>query len=324
MNPTVAIAVATAVLGAIGAAALVWLALGWFGAWRLNRSRIRIPGSEELTFTPYELDVESEPARFETDDGIELSGWFLPRPESRRAVIAMHGYRGEMSQVLGISSLLWRAGFNVLLFDFRGRGRSGKAPITMGVWERRDLAAALDWVASRIAGASVGLFGFSMGAVVALLEGDDPRVDAIVADSAFPRQRDLLLEIARRDAAHLPGGWLDGGWFLPAMEWWHRRRGKPPFETVAPIEGIERLAGTPLLFIHGGRDRYVARSHAERLVAAAPEPKEAWFVEEALHCGAYFVDREAYVERVTAFLDRAMSGKATGSSPRTAAGRAPS
>ncbi|MDX1623429.1 MAG: alpha/beta fold hydrolase [Gemmatimonadota bacterium] len=306
MSEAMAIA-AVAAVAASSAAALVWLGLGWLGAWRLNRLPSAPRGAEEFTFTPWELDAESEPVRLETADGVGLAGWFLPRPESRRVVIAMHGYRGEMSQVLGISTLLWRSGFNVLLFDFRGRGRSDRAPITMGMWEREDLTAALDWIARRVPEPSIGLFGFSMGAVVALRCGDDPRVDAVVADSAFASQREVLEHVARADAARLPGGWIRGSWFLPAVEWWHRRRGKPPFDAVAPIEALDGLAGTPLLFVHGERDRTVPVEQARRMVEAAPEPKEAWFVPDALHCGAYFVDRRAYVERIAGFLDRSLA-----------------
>lgn len=309
MTPVAVVAVVALILAAFvlgGTYALV----GWIGAWRLNHTIRRIP-SPEYTFTPWELEAVHERVRFETDDGIRLEGWFLARPETSRAVIAMHGYRGDMSQVLGISTLLWRAGFNVLLFDFRGRGRSADAEITMGLAETTDLAAALDWVEGRVPGARIGLFGFSMGAVVALMGGDDPRVGAIVADSAFPSQRTMLEHVASGDASRVP--WLQGRWFLPAVEWWHRRMGKPGFDAIAPIERLERLSGTPLLFIHGSRDRYVTRAEADRLVAAAPEPKETWWVEGAYHCGAYFEDRGGYARRTAGFFERALQRRETGS-----------
>lgn len=301
---------AVAVVAVAAGTAAGGLLLGWLGAWRLNRAPARVRGAEEFTFSPFELDMDHEPVAFRTADGVDLSGWFLPRRGTRRCVIAMHGYRGEMSQVLGVSSRLWRSGFNVLLFDFRGRGRSGTAPISMGLWETADLAAALDWVEDRVPGARIGLFGFSMGAVVALLGGADRRVAAIVADSAFAAQRDLLEEVAVRDSARFLGGCIDGRRLLPAVEWWHRRWGKPPFDAVAPVEAVAALDGTPVLFIHGGRDRYVPRAHVERLVAAAGGEKEAWIVEDALHCGAYFVDRRAYVARVSEFLESALGEEA--------------
>jgi pimeloyl-ACP methyl ester carboxylesterase len=301
VSPAVWIAALLVALALV--AALAWLAIGWLGHWRLNRP----PASHrppEFTFTPWETDAANETAEFTTSDGVALHGWFLRHEGERRVIVVMHGYRGEKSDVLGMSTALWRAGFDVLLFDFRGRGRSDRAPISMGLWEAADLAAALDWVSDRVPGARVGLLGYSMGGVVAILGGADARVAAIVTDSAFGSQREVLAHAAERDARRVFKGWVPGQAFLPAMEWWHRRSGKPGFGEIAPIDRLAALAGKPLLFIHGTRDRWIPLEQARRLIEAAPEPREAWLVEGAIHCGAYFVDRAAYCERVASFFAR--------------------
>jgi pimeloyl-ACP methyl ester carboxylesterase len=207
-----------------------------------------------------------------------------------------------MAQLLGISTLLWRAGFNVLLFDFRGRGRSAAAPISMGLWERGDLAAALDLVTRRIAGARIGLLGYSMGAVVAAYGGADPRVRALVLDSCFTSLPEVLERMAGQEAGRYLRGWVGGRAFLPAMEWWHRRRGKPAFAEAAPIQVMRNLASKPVLVIQGDRDGTVPLEHGQRLAAEADA--ELWLVPGAHHCGAYFVDRPAYADRVSAFFQR--------------------
>jgi dipeptidyl aminopeptidase/acylaminoacyl peptidase len=288
------------------AAMLAWLAVGWLGHWRLNR-RPRSVRPADFTFTPWETDAAHEIAEFTTADGVRLHGWFLRRDgsaDASRVVVVMHGYRGEKSDVLGMSTALWRAGFAVLLFDFRGRGRSARAPITMGHRETADLAAALDWVAGRVPGARIGLLGFSMGGVVAILGGADERVRAIVADSVFASQREVIAHAAERDARRLFRGWIPGRAFLPAMEWWHRRSGRPGFDAIAPVHDLAALSGTPILFIHGTRDHWIPVDHARRLVEAAPPSSESWMVEGALHCGAYFLDRPGYCKRVAEFFER--------------------
>ena len=83
-----------------------------------------------------------------------------------------------------------------------------------------------------------------------------------------------------------------------------RARTTTPQPEIAPIERLARLAGTPLLLIHGTRDRWIPLAQARRLIDAAPGPCEAWVVEGAIHCGAYFVDRAAYCERVASFFTR--------------------
>ncbi|HJR53899.1 MAG TPA: alpha/beta fold hydrolase, partial [Gemmatimonadota bacterium] len=279
------------------AAALLWLAIGWLGHYRLNRPP-RQTRPADFTFTPWETDAAHEIAEFETSDGVRLHGWFLRHEEESRVVVVMHGYRGEKSDVLGMSTALWRAGFDVLLFDFRGRGRSARAPITMGYWEVADLAAALDWVGERVPGARIGLLGFSMGGAVAILGGADERVRAIVADSVFGSQREVIEHAAERDARRFFRGWIPGSVFLPAMEWWHRRSGRPAFDEIAPVRRVPALADTPILFIHGTRDHWIPLDHARRLLESAPETSESWVVDDALHCGAYFLDRPGYCQRV--------------------------
>ncbi|MGH7558096.1 MAG: alpha/beta hydrolase [Gemmatimonadota bacterium] len=278
----------------------IWLLFGWFGSWRLNR-RVLVYPDPSFTFTPWELGAEHEEWEFRTADGIAIRGWFLPRPGTSQTILSLHGYRGHMGQLLGISTNLWRAGFNVLLFDFRGRGRSEPAPISMGLWERRDLEAALDAVGRRIPDARIGLLGFSMGAAVAVLGGNDPRVRAIVLDSCFASQREILEEMAIREAARYLGARVDGRLFLPVMEWWHRRLGKPGFREIAPVDAIGGL-DKPILVIQGTGDVTVPYAHAQRLAAEAAA--DLWLVSGAHHCGAYFVDREAYTKRVTTFFQR--------------------
>ncbi|HJU87502.1 MAG TPA: alpha/beta fold hydrolase [Gemmatimonadota bacterium] len=294
--------IAGLVAGLALAAALLWLAIGWLGHWRLNRPP-RSTRPPDFTFTPWETDAAHEVAEFTTSDGVRLHGWFLRHEGESRVVVVMHGYRGEKSDVLGMSTALWRAGFDVLLFDFRGRGRSAPAPITMGFRETADLSAALDWTLARVPDARIGLLGFSMGGVVAIL-GADERVRAIVADSVFASQRELLAHAADRDARRFLRGWVPGSAFLPAMEWWHRRSGRPRFDEIAPVRRVPALAGTPILFIHGTRDHWIPTEHARRLLAAAPVTSESWLVDGAVHCGAYFLDRRGYCRRVADFFER--------------------
>ena len=57
------------------------------------------------------------------------------------------------------------------------------------------------------------------------------------------------------------------------------------------------------MIIHGGKDSIVDPNDATLLYAAAQEPKELWLLPNAHHCGAYFEDRHAYVEKVLGFFD---------------------
>src|SRR5438067_508834 len=75
-------------------------------------------------FTPFETGVDWKDVSFTTEDGTELGGWLLMRSDSAPAILACGGYRNRRSDLLGISSNLWRGGCNVLLFDYRGHGET--------------------------------------------------------------------------------------------------------------------------------------------------------------------------------------------------------
>jgi hypothetical protein len=53
---------------------------------------------------------------------------------------------------------------------------------------------------------------------------------------------------------------------------------------------------------HGLLDETCDPKDSAMLYEAAGEPKELWLVEGADHCDAYFLDREAYSDRVAAFF----------------------
>jgi uncharacterized protein len=98
-----------------------------------------------------------------------LSGWWLTRPETDRVVIACHGYRRGKSELIGIATIFWRAGFNVMLFDFHGHGTAAGGGVTLGYREVEDLCAAVDYATLRIPSARTGVIGYSMGASVAIM-----------------------------------------------------------------------------------------------------------------------------------------------------------
>jgi fermentation-respiration switch protein FrsA (DUF1100 family) len=47
---------------------------------------------------------------------------------------------------------------------------------------------------------------------------------------------------------------------------------------VPPADAAARIAPVPLLIVHGDQDGYFPVEHAQRLYAAAQEPKELWII----------------------------------------------
>lgn len=270
-------------------------------AYATARLNVRTPDTfpAGYTFSPFETQVEGyEEITFHTADGLRLSGWWLPRPESKRVVVALAGHRSPKSDLLGIGSALWRAGNNVLLFDWRSRGQSEIAQHSLAYYELRDAEAALAYALGRVPGARLGLIGYSMGASVAiLLAAREPRVAAVVADSPFTGIAEVIAHGATR--LRLPARVI-----VPVADRLNGWRYGYRFGAVRPVEAVAALSPRPLLLIHGEDDTLIPVAHAHALFAAAREPKKLWLIPSAEHCGGYFADRPGYVGRVAAFFQQ--------------------
>eukprot|EP00352_Strombidinopsis_acuminata_P004448 CAMPEP_0176386514 /NCGR_PEP_ID=MMETSP0126-20121128/36014_1 /TAXON_ID=141414 ORGANISM="Strombidinopsis acuminatum, Strain SPMC142" /NCGR_SAMPLE_ID=MMETSP0126 /ASSEMBLY_ACC=CAM_ASM_000229 /LENGTH=153 /DNA_ID=CAMNT_0017753527 /DNA_START=255 /DNA_END=716 /DNA_ORIENTATION=+ len=83
-------------------------------------------------------------------------------------------------------------------FDFAGCGLSGGEYISLGWYEREDLAQIVNYLREKRRVSTIGLWGRSMGAVTALLHGDrDPSIAGMVLDSPFSNLKALVNELAK-------------------------------------------------------------------------------------------------------------------------------
>lgn len=219
--------------------------------------------------SPDDEGLAFENVTFRNTWGATLRGWYIPPPagadgERAAAVAYGHGNASDRRQWLATARAVHDAGLAQLLFDFSGRGESDGEVITLGARESGDLRSALDFLAARpeVDAARLGLVGKSMGGAAAILAAaDDPRVRALVIDSAFsdltgivdhalaeyhaPRAlvRPLLLRLAGWRAAYDPSA-------------------------LRPLDAMRRVRA-PVLLLHGEVDTIVPIFQAEALAAAA-------------------------------------------------------
>src|SRR5205085_3761817 len=119
--------------------------------------------------------------------------------------------------------------------DLRNFGESDGTPegITFGDLEVHDVRGAVDWLATRAPGLPVGALGFSMGGATLLrAAAGDPRLRAVVADSAFADARGVAVAFTHAatglptvlaapfvwSAEHLHGAPLGRGDTLAALQ----------------------------------------------------------------------------------------------------------
>jgi dipeptidyl aminopeptidase/acylaminoacyl peptidase len=263
--------------------------------------------------TPDDYGAEHETLDVVTADGVRLAAWYLPG-RLPAAIVVSGGYRGRAGDVLGISASLQRAGFHVAVYGWRGTPGSEPAAHTLGVYERNDLKAVIEALASRLGPVPIGLLGYSMGGAVSIsVAADDERVRAVCTDSAFADPTELIGERVH-SALRVPAALV----MTPVAALFARRTGAR-LSDFRPVWVVGRISPRPLLLIHGEEDETVPVRHAQLLFDAAGEPKQLWRLPGVGHVGAYFADRPEYVRRVTAFFSDALGGAPY---PRAAPARA--
>jgi fermentation-respiration switch protein FrsA (DUF1100 family) len=263
----------------------------------------KVTAFDRYDFTPFELGLPWQDVQIPVPNGTPLSGWWLPRPETDRVIVVCYGYRNRKSEMLGVGAALWRRGYNVLLFDYHGHGEHAGTRVTLGYRELDDALAAIRYVIDRVPGARVGVVGYSMGAAIAIMAtARERRIAAVIADSPFAAQRNPVGKRIRQ-RLHLKRG---GAALLFFVDYFLYRLLGYRFRDVEPLRDIAALGERPILLIHGMADSIIDYHDSELLYAAAPGPKEIWLVPDVEHCGAYFVDRPAYIERAGSFFDRAL------------------
>jgi fermentation-respiration switch protein FrsA (DUF1100 family) len=272
------------------------------------------PARERIVTDPRtKFQLPYEEVYFTASDAIRLSGWWIPAERPRGTLLLLHGSPHSRQEVLPQAPYLHDAGYDLLLFDWRAHGQSEGDFTSLGYYEQRDLAAALDYASGRGHG-KVGALAMSVGAATAILEGaHNQRLRALVADSTLATIEgavDTAFPILTRN--RFPG-FRDG---LPAFPFARlavliaeRRTGLQ----VAQLRALDRVADfspRPLLLIYGSADIFVPPSETLRLFARAREPKEILRVEGAGHPSsgqdAFQTDPTTYQQRVLAFFNQSL------------------
>lgn len=253
----------------------------------------RLPVTEEPSADYTEVSFSSR------DKGLELSGWLIPATEENKYLIFAHGYGSNRTEKINLAEKLAQRGYGILLFDFRNSGQSEKDITSIGLYEKKDLLGAIDYIQATVEEKpSLGLIGFSMGAATsALAAAEAPEIKAVVMDSSFADLKPYLEENLPlwSDLPAFPFNWLILNLATPL---WNL----DPRE-VRPIEAVTETK-TPILFIHGKTDGEIPFQNSQKLYRTSNTPEDRlWLVPEAGHVGAFNIHPDLYLEKVIDFFE---------------------
>ena len=232
-----------------------------------------------ITMTPENIGLTYENTTFKAEDGIELSGWFVPAEHSRGVVLFCHGNAGNITDRLESINIFHLLGLSVFIFDYRGYGESSGKTNEHGTY--LDAEAAWNYLVEErhVTPEEIIIMGRSLGGAIAarLAKRHTPKV--LILESAFTSIRAMGKEL-------FP--WLPLK-FLSRFD----------YTTIDYISAIE----CPVLIIHSPDDDLIPYNHGRCLFEAAHEPKE-FFEISGSHDDGFLMTGKLYEDGLDGFISK--------------------
>jgi uncharacterized protein len=262
--------------------------------------RLKVDGSPSDVGLAY-TNV-SFPARNESN--ILLKGWFFQGQGDKTILIVHGGFQTRLDEnvdTLDLTKSLVADGYNVLLFDLRGRGESQGKGLNM-LTNVNDIGGAVDFLKTRGGAAHIGIIGFCSGAATTAIFASQENIGAVVLDGCFATVDAMVTRQATTRG--IPAFLVDS--FIPGLKLTVKLfYGSLPEN---PINVVPEIT-CPVFFIHEQNDNLTTTQETAELFAAAKNPADKlWEIPGALHSEGYKTDPVDYVNKVNAFFAVELTG----------------
>ncbi len=212
-------------------------------------------------------ELEFEEVSIVSFDGLKLFGKYYHLKDGAPLQIQCHGYRGNAYRdFCGGNKLARESGFNTLVIDERAHGKSDGHSITLGINERKDVRAWIDFAITRFGNdVQIVLVGISMGAATVVMTSDLslPRnVVGIIADSPYSSPKEAILKLSKDMG--FPPGITYPFVYLGALLF-----GGFKINDADASEAVKK-ANVPILVIHGEQDRLIPCEMSDAIKNSAP------------------------------------------------------
>ena len=203
------------------------------------------------------------------------------KPESKsikKTIIFFHGAGGNMSTYQYITKPLVENGFQVVMVDVRGYGKSTGKPTHLNVAE--DGQKMFDYLLTRkdIQNTKIYLYGASLGSQVSthLAKDNQAKISGLILDGGMSSFTDIAIR------------------FKPEMKEIIEKYVTSPYSAK---EDVKSLKGLPKLFLYSKGDSTVPFEHGQVIYNNAPEPKQ--FLEfSGEHIQAMVVDKDRILKAI--------------------------
>ena len=242
--------------------------------------------------------------------GLTLFAWFVPARAigPRPAVVLLHGWCGNASNLLPAAQALHQAGFAVLLMESRNHGRSDRDDHSSLPRFAEDLDSAIDWLKTlaHVDTTRIVALGHSVGAAAVLLSASRRHdLAAVVSIAAFAHPEQLMRRwFALRYVPYWPLAWL----INRSLE----RVIGANFDDIAPVNTVTK-ATCPVLLVHGRQDTVVPVTDAHRIWRRSNELNVTLIECDGTH--EAFDDADGITRNILDFVESALCARSARALP---------
>jgi fermentation-respiration switch protein FrsA (DUF1100 family) len=241
--------------------------------------------TQSAPHTPKRYGREYQDVTFPAADGTQLHGWFIPAAKTAKTlgtVVFSHGNTGALGYHIGFIDWMIDSGYNVMMYDYRGFGKSTGSPSRMGLIS--DVQAAFAYTSKRadVEGKRLFSFGHSLGgakSIVALSSAAVPNLRGVMTEGTFASYQGMAFHVAGNFGRNMVT------------------------DELAPKDHVAKLP-VPLLIIHGSDDEVVPLQQGRQLFAAAVPRKTMFEVKGGHHGDSLSINQGAYRKKVLAWMSK--------------------
>ena len=237
----------------------------------------------------------------ESYDNLNLHAYIVNQNNSTdKWAIVVHGYAGSGKLMSAKAKYFYEMGYNVLIPDLRGHGKSEGDYIGMGLKDRLDIISWINFIIKNNTESELVLHGTSMGAATVLMASGEnlpSNVKAIIADCAYTSAWD---EFTYELETYLN---LPTSYILNVTDLVTKLKAGYSFKEASALDAVKKST-VPILYIHGDSDKFVPYSMMDKLYNATKSPKKKLTIEGAEHANSHLIAPYLYWLTINDFIQQ--------------------
>ena len=200
------------------------------------------------------LDYDFEKIKIEVNNNIQLNGWLHIKDIEKKTILFLHGNAGNLDNRIYKLNYLGSLDINFLIISWRGYSLSDGKPTEYGLYE--DAKSAVNYLLNKgILQKDIILYGESLGTGIAVEIGQNKNFAGIILEAPFTS----MIDLGQKYYPFFPVKFLL----------------KDKYESKKKIKNLK----SPILIIHGKKDKIVPFYMGEKIFDMANSPKFKYFTD---------------------------------------------